>query len=123
MQGERDAKTNLAAAYEESMRTLIANLRKDLAAPDLNFVIGRLSDFSTNAQWEAVRQAQVKVAMSDPRGAWVDTDDTNNKRKNGKPHNDLHYTKEGYDLFGQRLARQAVRLIMGQKPDPKGRPE
>lgn len=37
--------------------------------------------------------------------------------------NDLHYTKEGYDLFGQRLARQAVRLIKGEKPDPKGRPE
>ncbi|MFT6178833.1 MAG: hypothetical protein ACI9NQ_000691 [Paracoccaceae bacterium] len=123
MQGERDAKENLSAAYEESMKALIANLRKDLDAPKMNFVIGRLSDFSTSAQWEAVRAAQVKVAKDDSRGSWVDTDDTNNKTKNDKPHNDLHYTKEGYDLFGQRLARQAVLLIKGKKPDGKGRPE
>lgn len=123
MQGERDAKENLSAAYEESMKTLIANLRKDLKAPEMNFVIGRLSDFSTSAGWEAVRGAQVKVARDDPRGSWVDTDDTNNKTRKGKPHNDLHYTKEGYDLFGQRLARQAVLLIQGGKPDEDGRPE
>lgn len=122
MQGERDAKEKLSAVYEESMNTLIANLRKDLDVPEMNFVIGRLSDYSTSEHWEAVRSAQVKVATDDPRGSWVDTDDTNNKVKKGKPHNDLHYTKEGYDLFGQRLARQAVLLIKGEKPDPKGRP-
>ena len=65
---------------------------------------------------------QVTVATDDPRGAWVDTDDTNNKMKGGKPRNDLHYTADGYDLFGRRLARQAVRMISGEKPDPKGRP-
>lgn len=123
MQGERDAKEKLSAAYEESMKTLIANLRKDLGAPEMNFVIGRLSDYSTAEHWEAVRKAQVKVATDDPRGSWVDTDDTNNKEKNGKPHNDLHYTKEGYDLFGQRLARQAVLMIKGKKPVANGKPE
>ena len=104
------------------MNTLIANLRKDLDTPNMNFVIGRLSDFSTSDHWEAVRAAQVKVAKDDPRGSWVDTDDTNNKEKQGNPHNDLHYTKEGYDLFGRRLARQAVLLIKGEEPDPKGQP-
>lgn len=123
MQGERDAKEKLSAAYEESMKTLIAKLRKDLGAPEMNFVIGRLSDYSTAEHWEAVRKAQVKVATDDPRGSWVDTDDTNNKEKNGKPHNDLHYTKEGYDLFGQRLARQAVLMIKGKKPVANGKPE
>jgi hypothetical protein len=122
MQGERDAKEKLSAAYEESMNTLIANLRKDLDASEMNFVIGRLSDFSTTEHWEAVRTAQVNVAKEDSRGSWVDTDDTNNKVKNGKAHNDLHYTKEGYDLFGQRLARQAVRLIKGEEPDSEGQP-
>jgi hypothetical protein len=123
MQGERDAKEKLSAAYEESMTTLIANLRKDLEAPEMSFVIGRLSDFSTADHWEAVRAAQVKVANDDPRGSWVDTDDTNNKVRNGKPHNDLHYTKEGYDLFGRRLARQAVLMIKGKKPVGNGKPE
>jgi len=122
MQGERDGKTGLAAAYEESIKTLITNLRKDLDTPEMNFVIGRLCDHLDHDQWNAVRAAQVKVAEDDPRGAWVDTDDTNDKERNGKSYNDLHYTKAGYDLFGQRLARQAVRLIKGEKPDPKGRP-
>lgn len=123
MQGERDGKEKLSAAYEESMKTLIANLRKDLEAPKMAFVIGRLSDFSTAEHWEGVRKAQVKVATSDPLGAWVDTDDTNNKEKKGKMVDDLHYTKDGYDLFGRRLARQAVLMINGKKPDAKGRPE
>ncbi len=124
MQGEKDAKTNLAAAYEESLKTLIANLRKDLDAPEMHFVIGRLSDHKpASGQWDEVREILVKVAEEDPRGAWVDTDDTNDKIKKGEPHNDLHYTKEGYDLFGRRLARQAVRMIEGKEPDPKGRPE
>lgn len=124
MQGEKDAKENLAAAYEESLKTLIANLRRDLDAPEMNFVIGRLSDHKpASGQWEEVREILVKVASDDPRGAWVDTDDTNNKERKGQVVDDLHYTKEGYDLFGQRLARQAVRMIEGNKPDPKGRPE
>ena len=123
MQGERDGKTGLAAAYEESMKTLIANLRKDLGAPEMNFVIGRLCDHLAHEQWNGVRSAQVKVANDDARGAWVDTDDTNDKERNGKKWNDLHYTKAGYELFGRRLARQAVRLIRGEKPDPSGRPE
>ena len=123
MQGERDAKEKLSAAYEEAMNTLIANLRKDLDAPEMYFVIGRLSDFSDAEEWNAVRDAQVKVANDDPRGAWVDTDDTNDKEKGERKWNDLHYTKEGYDLFGQRLARQAVLMIKGKKPHAEGKPE
>ena len=122
MQGERDAKEKLSAAYEESLRTLIANLRKDLDVPRMGFVIGRLSDFSTTEHWEAVRAAQVGIAEDDPRGAWVDTDDTNDKTKGGRKVDDLHYTQDGYDLFGRRLARQAVRMIEGREPAPDGRP-
>jgi hypothetical protein len=123
MQGERDAKEKLSAAYEESLRTLIANLRKDLDTPGMALVIGRLSDFSTAEHWEAVRAAQVGIAEDDPRGAWVDTDDTNNKTKGGRKVDDLHYTQDGYDLFGQRLARQAARMIGGKEPAPDGRPK
>ena len=45
MQGERDAKTNLDAAYGDALKQLIANLRRDLKLPNMNFVVGRLSDF------------------------------------------------------------------------------
>jgi hypothetical protein len=64
----------------------------------------------------------MKVARETPHGAWVDTDDLNDKLEDGKPVNDLHYTKAGYALFGQRLARQAARLIRGEPPDATGRP-
>ena len=127
MQGEKDAKTQLDAAYGASLQRLIANLRRDLGVPSMNVVIGRISDHAPAADfqtaWDNVRNIQVSIANSDARGAWVDTDDCNNKTKNGKAVDDLHYTPEGYDLFGRRLARQAVLLIKGETPAQDGRPE
>jgi hypothetical protein len=123
MQGERDAREELSAAYTESLKQLIANLRSDLKQPNMNFVIGRLSDWGQDVEWQNVRKAQLGVAAGDKRGAWVDCDDLNNKEKNGKTRNDLHYTKEGYELLGRRFARQAKLLIDGNKPADNGRPE
>lgn len=125
MQGERDAREQLSAAYADAMKQLIANLRRDLEQPEMNFVIGRLSDFGKpdNEHWQKVREAQVEVAAGDEHGAWVDCDDLNDKDRNGAKFNDLHYTKEGYELLGRRYARQAKALIEGQKPADDGRPE
>jgi hypothetical protein len=125
MQGERDAKEKLSAAYAEALEQLIENLRRDLKQPEMNFVIGRLSDFGKpgDTEWENVRRAQVELARKDKRGSWVDCDDLNDKEKDGVKRNDLHYTKEGYELLGRRFARQAKALISGSEPDSKGRPE
>jgi hypothetical protein len=125
MQGERDAKEKLSAAYAEALKQLIENLRRDLKQPAMNFVIGRLSDFGKpgETEWENVRKAQVELAGKDKRGSWVDCDDLNDKEKNGVKRNDLHYTKAGYELLGRRFARQAKALISGTEPDSKGRPE
>lgn len=108
MQGERDAKENHGKVYADALKGLIAQLSKDLGRDDVNFVIGRLSDSgngNAKTHWDMVREAQVKVAESSPRGAWVDTDDLNG------PKNDLHYTKDGYKVLGQRFAEKAVELI------------
>ena len=123
MQGERDAKEQLSSAYTDAMKQLIANLRRDLKQPEMNFVIGRLSDCRNDKSWESVRQAQVNVANDDPHGSWVDCDDLNDKEKNGVKRNDLHYTKEGYELLGRRYVRQAKALITGKTPAKNGRPE
>jgi hypothetical protein len=123
MQGERDAKENLSKAYDAAFTSLIANLRRDLKQPKMNFVIGRLSDFGTTKEWEAVRRIQIGLAEKDERAAWVDCDDLNDKDKNGVKRNDLHYTREGYELLGRRFARQAKALIDGKKPAANGRPE
>lgn len=115
MQGERDAREKHGEVYAESLAGLIAQFRQDLARQDVDVVVGRLSDFDNeNKQyphWTMVREAQVKVAEADPRGAWVDTDDLNG------PRNDLHYTREGYEKLGERFAAKALELLRkGQAP-------
>lgn len=114
MQGERDAKESHGDVYKDSLKGLIDQLEADLKRDDINFVIGRLSDFDMEDKkyphWTMVRKAQVDLAESDSRGAWVDTDDLNNKGANGEK-NDLHYTKDGYKILGERFAEKAIELI------------
>lgn len=125
MQGETDALTNLEAAYGDALKQLIANLRRDLKQPDMNVVIARISDYhgDEDAHWQTVRKAQVALASSDSRGAWVDCDDLNDQKKDGVMINGLHYTSAGYGMLGRRFVRQAKALIEGRKPAANGRPE
>lgn len=117
MQGERDAKEKNGGVYEASLKGLVKQLADDLKREDVNVVIGRLSDFgmkkSGYPDWKIVREAQVKVAENAVKGAWVDTDDLNDgKNRKGKEiKDDLHYSAEGYVIFGQRLAEAAIKLI------------
>lgn len=116
MQGERDAKENHGEVYGASFKGLIKQLSADLKRKDINFVIGRLSDFDMSNKryphWTMVRDAQVQVAEESPRGEWVNTDDLNNKK--GKEDNlkdDLHYSRDGYKTLGERFAKKAIELI------------
>lgn len=81
MQGERDAKKSRGAVYETSLIGLHKQLSDDLKRTDVNFVIGRLSDFGITkkawADWVLIRDIQVKVAESNPRFGWINTDDLN----------------------------------------------
>lgn len=80
MQGERDTREQLGNVYERSLLGLYQQLSANLNRKDINFVIGRLSDFGlTNKQypdWNTIREIQVKVAQSNTRFAWVNTDDS-----------------------------------------------
>jgi hypothetical protein len=106
MQGEGDAIAGQGAVYEKSLKGLINQLRTDMKRQDINFIIGRLSDYlMDHPGWLAVRLAQVNVAESDPRGAWVDTDSLNGEV------DDLHYSDEGYVELGRRFAKKAITLI------------
>lgn len=108
MQGESDGKAAASGTpYEESLQGLLAQLRKDLGRDDLNFIIGRINAFGSKRpvewpNWEKVRQAQVKVAGSSARGAWVDLDDLGDG---------LHYPKEAYVVMATRFAEKAIALI------------
>jgi len=124
MQGESDAVQGKAAKYEESLNGVIAQLETDLDWKEMHLVIGRLSDHAGKKpipDWQRIRDIQVHMAETRPHSAWVDTDDLNDvKDATGKKINDdLHYTKEGYALFGKRLAEKAIALIVpktGAKP-------
>lgn len=121
MQGERDAREQLGNVYERSLLGLYQQLCGDLHRQDVNFIIGRLSDFGmTNQQypdWQMIRQIQVKVGESNPRFAWIDTDDLNDGfDRSGKAiQNDLHMSATGYVTLGKRFAEQAIRLINANK--------
>ncbi len=117
MQGERDAREELGAVYEESLLGLYHQLSEDLGRDDINFVIGRLSDFDMGNEkyphWTKIREIQVKVAESNPRFAWIDTDDLNDgiNRQGKSIRDDLHMSAEGYVIMGERFAEKAVELI------------
>lgn len=114
MQGESDANKHYSDTYETSLRGLIAQVKRDLARDDINFIIGRISDFGLRRKkraqdWEIIRNIQVQVAGEDSRHrAWVDTDDLNGDK------DALHYTNEGYKTLGERFASAAIKLIKNQ---------
>ena len=125
MQGERDANGGAHAPYKDALKLLISNLRRDLKRPDMNIVIGRIGDYAMDRpSIVAVRKAQREIANEDPHGAWVDVDDLNDREKDGKIINAVHYKRpEGYVVLGERFARQGYALIKGKKPAKNGRPQ
>ena len=117
MQGEQDAKEKHGEVYAESLRGLFSQLGDDLERNDINFVVGRISDYDLDNEiyphWTLVRKAQVEVAEAEEYGTWVDTDDLNDgmDRRGKEVVNDLHYSAEGYIVLGERFAEKSIWLI------------
>ena len=119
MQGESDL-NNTAYQIEnykkQTKKELLQQLQTDLAFKEINIVIGRISDSGLDNPKRLegrlnIRKVQKTFAEGHPRGAWVDTDDLNDREAEGKVIHDLHYTKEGYRELGTRFAEEAIRLI------------
>ncbi len=117
MQGESDAIKDQGEVYEASLTGLYDQLSNDLKRNDINFVIGRISDYGIAnkkyAQWTMIRDIQVKIAESDPHFGWIDTDDLNDgiNRKGEYIKNDAHMSADGYVIMGKRFAEKAIQLI------------
>ena len=119
MQGESDLRNT---AYDAYLKELLKQLQEDLEFDNINVVIGRISDCGLDRKKRLegkkyIRRTQVEFAESYPRGAWVDTDDLNDRQQGDKIVNDLHYTAEGYRILGQRFAEKAIELV-GNKAQP-----
>lgn len=113
MQGESDLRNT---AYDKYLKELMQQLQKDLKRKDINLVIGRISDCGLDQKKRLagklnIRKIQAEFAEAWPNGAWVDTDDLNDKEKDGTIIHDLHYSKEGSKILGTRFAEKAIALI------------
>lgn len=117
MQGERDARKEFGEVYEKSLLGLYKQLSDDLGIKKMNLVIGRLSDCGLKKKgwphWQMIRDIQVNIANSNKRFGWIDTDDLNTGvNRNGKTVvDDIHMTKVGYVIMGERFAKKAIELI------------
>ena len=118
MQGERDARENLAQYYEKALFGLYDQLSKDLNRENINFIIGRINDFDLKnlnyKHWTKIREIQVKFAESNDKFGWINTDDLNDgyNKKGDSINNDLHMSVEGYKTLGKRFAEKAIELIV-----------
>ncbi len=113
MQGESDLNNT---AYDAYLKELRAQLESDLKIKELNMVIGRISDSGLDVQKRLegrlnIRRIQKEFAESQPQTEWVDTDDLNDRKVDGKVIHDLHYHPEGYRILGERFAKKSIALI------------
>lgn len=121
MQGERDAREKLGAEYKTSLIGLYNQLCDDLKRTDINFIIGRLSDYDLLNEkyphWTMIREIQVAVAESNPKFAWINTDDLNDgiSRKGDEIKDDLHMSVQGYITMGSLFANKSIQLIKSNK--------
>lgn len=106
MQGESDAKSDRAIAqqYAENFRTFLQQVRRDLEAPNLPVIYGKIpvtngqvTDFGRFCCGDLVRQAQIQLAR-EPNLAAVETLDLDRDADN------LHLASAGLLELGQRFA-------------------
>ncbi len=114
LQGETDSNASGPADYEQRMRDVIANLRRDLNAPDVPFLIGQMGRFAEKP-WTPYRtrvdSLHQVVARTTPGAAFVRTDGL--KHRGDTTHYDTPSVRE----IGHRYARTF--LVMQPTPTRK----
>ncbi|MFK7790902.1 MAG: sialate O-acetylesterase [Phycisphaeraceae bacterium] len=126
MQGEADAGKGWGSVYEKSFLGVLDQLKEDLAIEDINFVVGRINDYWSDAErfpdGQLVRRIQQKLGEENTNGDWINTDDLNRGVNpwGGFSFDDGHFPPAGYTVMGQRFAKKACRLIDPQiEMDPE----
>ena len=108
-QGESDAcnkDPEVWNDYEQKLRELIADVRRDVGVPNLPFLNIQINNIPL---WDGkpdspkggatIRAAQKKVAEEDPRGMWIST---SNLSKG------YHYDANAYLVIGKRMAEEML---------------
>jgi hypothetical protein len=117
MQGETDAASaSAAAAYGENLSRFIRDVRTDLQASNLPFIVGRIGNASAYPYRTSVRTAQMEVAATTENVGWVDTDDLPLDADN------VHLIAPGALLLGERMARTYLSIPTGVTEGPPSHP-
>lgn len=112
LQGESDGNARNAGDYERRLLTVIANLRRDLATPDVPFLIGQMGRFPEkpwNAYRSRVDSAHRNIAATSLHSAFILTEGLRHRGDT------IHYDAPSAREIGRRYAKQF--LLM--KPSPK----
>ncbi|HYZ93249.1 MAG TPA: sialate O-acetylesterase [Actinomycetota bacterium] len=111
MQGEADSeRLRAASAYEGNLARFVRSVRRDLRAPSLPFVFGRITDLRRDSDVHfqyshVVRRGQAGVARNVANTFMVSTDDLERARAQR-----IHFSSRGtYDL-GRRFVKPAYPL-------------
>lgn len=110
-QGESDAASDDPEGwkdYEQKLRELIADVRRDTGVPELpylNIMINNMSLWDGTPEkpkgGPTIRAAQKKVAEEDPKGRWISTSDLSSG---------YHYDAPAHLVIGQRMAEAMLPL-------------
>ncbi len=111
-QGEADSNPKKIDAYSGKLEQLIADLRKDLDAPDVPFVLGQLGAFRAERVpgTTALNEVLMKFPETHARTACVESTDLT-----AKP-DQTHFDSAGLREFGRRYA--AAYLKLAGQPTP-----
>lgn len=98
-QGEADGHPGKSEVYAEALTELIARFRSELGTPDVPFILGQVGRFEAAPWGEHTKQvyaAQLEVAASTPRAAFVSSEGLASKPDN------IHFNSESLRELGRR---------------------
>ncbi len=120
MQGESDSETvEMAGAYEENLKLLIADVRKQTGNARLPFVMGRISSsLLKKTPWnfdqaETVQEAQEAVAGQDGNVHIINTDKLSTRKDN------THFDTKAQLTLGGQMAGIMIRVLANEKKLPR----
>ncbi|MEY4534561.1 MAG: hypothetical protein RLZZ246_879 [Planctomycetota bacterium] len=112
LQGESDGNARNAADYEPRLRAVIANLRRDLNAPDVPFLIGQMGRFAEkpwNTYRTRVDSMHRAIAATTPQAGFVLTEGLRHRGDT------IHYDTPSVREIGRRYAQ----LFLTMQPTPR----
>lgn len=112
-QGESDSNEQEAKVYADRLADLVTRLRRDLEAPEVPLVVGRLSEpfRAQNEHARIVDQALRDFAKKDGRSAYVESDKLTLMKDN------THFDAASAREFGRRYAKAMLQVQQkGGKP-------